>query len=234
MSSTLLLRLAGPMQAWGDSSRFTRRDTRQEPTKSGVLGLLAAAQGRRRTDSVEDLVQLRFGVRCDQRGRLMRDFQTAVRPSDGQRMPLSYRYYLSDAAFLCGVQGDRGLLEGLLEAVRAPEFPLYLGRRSCPPSLPVGIGVVDGHVESALRSHEWLAAEWYRREQGKVASLELIVDAAADEAHDVTETVRDVPVSLSPERREYGWRDVVRPHPVEMPNPSGHEHHDYFAALGGS
>lgn len=35
--STLLLRLAGPLQSWGDSSRFTRRETRAEPTKSGVL-----------------------------------------------------------------------------------------------------------------------------------------------------------------------------------------------------
>ena len=40
--SVLLLRLAGPMQAWGDASRFTTRQTRTEPTKSGVLGLLAA------------------------------------------------------------------------------------------------------------------------------------------------------------------------------------------------
>ena len=54
--TTLLLRLAGPMQAWGDSSRFAQRHTRREPTKSGIIGMLAAAQGRRRTDGVEDLV----------------------------------------------------------------------------------------------------------------------------------------------------------------------------------
>jgi len=40
---TLLLRLAGPMQSWGLSSRFTIRDTSLEPSKSGVLGLLCAA-----------------------------------------------------------------------------------------------------------------------------------------------------------------------------------------------
>ena len=75
--TVLLLRLAGPMQAWGDNSRFTRRDTRMIPTKSGVLGLLAAADGRRRTDPIEDLAGLRFGVRVDQPGQLQRDFQTA-------------------------------------------------------------------------------------------------------------------------------------------------------------
>ena len=41
--SVLLLRLAGPMQAWGTQSRFTVRDTGLEPSKSGVIGLLCAA-----------------------------------------------------------------------------------------------------------------------------------------------------------------------------------------------
>ena len=76
--TVLLLRLAGPLQSWGDSSRFTTRATRREPTKSGVIGLLAAAQGRRRTDSIEDLLTLRFGVRTDQPGSVVRDFQTAM------------------------------------------------------------------------------------------------------------------------------------------------------------
>ena len=33
--STLLMRLAGPMQSWGTQSRFTVRDTGREPSKSG-------------------------------------------------------------------------------------------------------------------------------------------------------------------------------------------------------
>jgi len=44
--SVLLLRLAGPLQSWGDSSRFATRGTRREPTKSGVIGMVAAALGR--------------------------------------------------------------------------------------------------------------------------------------------------------------------------------------------
>jgi CRISPR system Cascade subunit CasD len=38
--AVLLLRLAGPMQAWGTQSRFVNRDTELEPSKSGVIGLL--------------------------------------------------------------------------------------------------------------------------------------------------------------------------------------------------
>jgi CRISPR system Cascade subunit CasD len=42
---TLLLRLVGPMQSWGTTSRFDQRDTGKEPSKSGVIGLVAAALG---------------------------------------------------------------------------------------------------------------------------------------------------------------------------------------------
>lgn len=42
---TLLLRLVGPMQSWGTTSRFDQRDTGKDPSKSGVIGLLAAAMG---------------------------------------------------------------------------------------------------------------------------------------------------------------------------------------------
>ena len=64
--TVLLLRLAGPLQAWGVKSRFTVRSTELAPTRSGIIGLVSAAVGRRRTDPIEDLLSLRFGVRKDQ------------------------------------------------------------------------------------------------------------------------------------------------------------------------
>ena len=54
--TVLLLRLAGPLQAWGVKSRFTVRSTELAPTRSGIIGMLSAAIGRRRTDPIEDLV----------------------------------------------------------------------------------------------------------------------------------------------------------------------------------
>lgn len=232
--SVLLLRLDGPMQAWGDASRFVRRHTRTEPTKSGVLGLLAAAQGRRRTDPIEDLAALTFGVRVDQRGRMMRDFQTAIRwGRKNESMPLSYRYYLADAVFVAGVEGDETLLHALDEAVRSPTFPLYLGRRACPPSeAEISLGVHETGLEEALRSHEWLAREQYRRQQGRTVHLELVVDAPPGTVD--AETARDVPLSFDPVRREYGWRDVVRLAPVVVENGAGRAEPDFMAALGGA
>jgi CRISPR system Cascade subunit CasD len=75
-TSTLLLRLAGPMQSWGTQSRFGIRDTGLEPSKSGVIGLLCAALGWGREHDVTDLAELRMGVRVDRAGVLRTDYHT--------------------------------------------------------------------------------------------------------------------------------------------------------------
>ena len=227
---TLILKLAGPLQSWGDQSRYARRDTRFEPTKSGVLGLLAAAQGRRRTDSVEDLARLRFGVRVDQPGKLQRDFQTAIRWSDRTSMPLSTRYYLADAVFMAGVEGDDSVIDVLADALREPVFPLYLGRRSCPSSEPVFFDVSAEPLEATLKSLDWQARPYHRRTLGKVVELVVHLDAAPTDP-DVTQ-VQDVPVSFDPQRRKYGWRDV-RVDTVRVDNPDGHDDLDFMSLLGG-
>ncbi|MCA0337943.1 MAG: type I-E CRISPR-associated protein Cas5/CasD [Actinobacteria bacterium] len=220
--TTLLLRLAGPMQAWGDSSRFTRRETRTEPTKSAVIGLLAAAQGRRRTDPIEDLLALRFGVRVDQIGELGRDFQTAQHWATGRRMPLSYRYFLSDAVFVAGLEGPAELTDALAAALTSPAFPIYLGRRSFPPSKAVLLGLSDADLVTALTDHDWEASDWYRRRQPRHVSLRLVVDGDVLPGASVSETVRDVPRSFDPVRREYTWRDIAElPGGVEKANDVG-------------
>ena len=97
--STLLLRLAGPMQSWGVESKFEVRRSGTEPSKSAVIGLIAAAMGRRRDSSLDDLNQLMFGVRVDQPGVIQRDFQMVKNEKTSY---LTYRYYLADAVFLVG------------------------------------------------------------------------------------------------------------------------------------
>jgi CRISPR system Cascade subunit CasD len=240
--SVVALRLAGPLQSWGSHSRFVRRDTEVVPTKSGVLGMVAAAKGIRRTDPIEELLGLRFGVRVDQPGRLTRDFQTAQRrrvERDGtvtrHSLPLSYRYYISDAVYLAVLEGEPALVQAIDEAVRRPEFPLYLGRRSCPPAGPVAIGVFDGSLEERLAAHPWLVSErMQRRARDRVVRLATVIDAPEGQAGE--EMFRDMPVSFDPNRREYAWRAVLRD-TVEIENPQGTrepvDEHDPMTLLEG-
>ncbi len=156
--ATLLMRLQGPMQSWGTTSRFDERDTQLEPSKSGVIGLLCAALGRDRAEPIDDLAALRMGVRIDREGVPMRDYQTAtgVMAATGKvdlnRTVVSPRFYLADAVFLVGLEGDRPLLEMIDEALWRPVWPLALGRKSFVPSKPVPLP--DG--VSSLPLHEAL------------------------------------------------------------------------------
>lgn len=206
--ATLLLRLAGPLQSWGDGSRFNRRKTRTEPTKSGVFGLLAAAQGRRRTDPIEDLLSLKFGVRCEQPGKILRDFQTEIDWRNGKAFPLTHRYYLSDAVFLAAIEGHDNLIEALHDALLNPVFPLFLGRRSCPPSGRIVVGLRDDNFVDVLHEEPIRASRHYLMKLAPQIRREITRDALDNEQPH--EAVRDVPISFDIRNRSYGIRNVVR------------------------
>lgn len=161
--ATLLLRLEGPMQSWGITSRFDERDTGLEPSKSGVIGLLCAALGRDRAASVDDLAGLRMGVRVDREGIPRREFLTAagrIMQADGKlkdKVVVSPRYYLSDASFLVGLEGeDEALLVCLDRALATPACPLFLGRKAFAPGRPVRLengSLRLGALLEVLRTH---------------------------------------------------------------------------------
>ncbi|MFF7360096.1 type I-E CRISPR-associated protein Cas5/CasD [Streptomyces sp. NPDC008125] len=220
MSSVLTLRLAGPLQAWGSSARFTRRTTESAPTKSGVVGLLASALGRPRRSDLSDLAALRFGVRIDQPGARVRDFQTAHHPETGKSMPVSERFYLSDAVFVAAVEGDAELLVRLRDAVRAPVFLPFLGRRSCPPSGPIDLGLhEDVEVSEALAAETWQASDWYQRQRSEEETVELTALLEGVPGDGPAEgSLRDQPVSFDPAHRRYALRSVVS-EPVRVRNP---------------
>ncbi|MCY7343569.1 MAG: type I-E CRISPR-associated protein Cas5/CasD [Pseudonocardia sp.] len=229
--TVLLLRLAAPLQSWGTGSRFSRRGTDRAPSKSGILGLLAAAQGRRRTDPLEELLGLRIAVRTEQAGTVERDFQTAMKPGERTSFSLSTRHHLADAVFLAAVQGDQALLEGLQSALRQPHFPLFLGRRSCPPVGRVEHGVRPGEAVDVLGSEPWHAAPWFQRAHKEPTAL---LDLAADCAPGIpgAELVRDEPVSFDPRHRQWEWRSVLHHPPVRVPNETyAGDRHDPMAVL---
>jgi CRISPR system Cascade subunit CasD len=168
---SVLLRLCGPLQSWGTQGRFSIRDTDAEPSKSGVLGLVGAALGMPRDDdtTLAKLRGLRLAVRVDREGALVRDFHTvgggrflgephglwsAEDERTETKTALTQRYYLADASFLVALGGqDVTLVDRVAAALQAPVWPLFLGRRACPPSEPVFAGVFEGAPEEAIVSH---------------------------------------------------------------------------------
>jgi len=187
-------------------SRFAVRDTGREPSKSGVVGLLCAALGRPREAPVDDLTDLRMGVRVDQEGTVIRDYHTAqnvLKASGGIKdTEPSNRYYLTDARFLIGLAGkDLGLLHTLHEALAAPVWPLYLGRKACVPGEPVWLkdGLRrDTTLEAALARYPWLGT--CNREPEP--QLRLILE---DEAG--TEVRPDQPISFA--ERQFAPRHIT-------------------------
>ena len=124
--ATLLLRLAAPLQAWGADSKFETRKTGREPTKSGVIGLLAAALGLRRDESeaLTRLTGLRFGVRVEREGQLLVDYHTA-KTQDEKTSYVTYRHYLHDAVILAGIEStDTAHMQPLQQTQQHPAIPL--------------------------------------------------------------------------------------------------------------
>jgi len=215
---TLLLRLVGPMQSWGTTSRFDQRDTGKEPSKSGVIGLLAAALGIDRENwiDLEPLTCLSIGVRHDRPGVPKRDYQTAgcaatdtIIKADGTQAKdggvVSDRFYLADAAFLVGLEGgDRSFLEQTHAALRDPVWPLALGRKSYVPSEPIWIenGVQDVPLKDALARWPWIATlrRWEDRPE------KLLVSFESGDGSGVLKM--DQPLSSFSERR-FGARFVI-------------------------
>ena len=168
---TLLLRLAGPMQSWGTTSRFNQRDTGKEPSKSGVIGLLAAALGIDRENwiDLEPLTRLSMGVRHDRPGTPKRDYQTAgcattdtiikANGTPSKDGVVSQRDYLADAVFLVGFGcEDHSLLGKIHAALRNPVWPLALGRKSYVPSESIWIenGLQDAPLRDILARWPWI------------------------------------------------------------------------------
>lgn len=161
----LFLRLEGVMQSWGEHSKWDERDSALMPTKSGVVGLLACALGYPRGDArIDELSRkLDMAVRADRAGNIMIDFHTVqgtpMLNSEGEKRSgntiTSHRQYLQDASFLVILSGAEETLETCAAALKSPVWPPFLGRKSCPPTLPLIADLNDRYagVEEALEQY---------------------------------------------------------------------------------
>ena len=174
MGEHLVFTLSGPMAAFGGYAGHERRGTELAPGRSAILGLLAAALGVERDDreAWEALRGYRTATRLLTESAPLRDYHTVqtvpqkIRRPDGRRAALeaigrdvhtlvTVRDYRTDVAVAVAVWAEtlRWSLPQLAEALRAPVFVLYLGRKSCPLSAPLGPAIVQAaDPVAALRS----------------------------------------------------------------------------------
>lgn len=152
--------------SWGVSSRFNQRETEAYPTKSALVGLIAAAMGIDNQDGDESialapLVKLKLTVLRLDRGEgrpfgRLSDFHTVgggfdPKESNYSRMSIprkasggpsgnasiTRRTYLTEARFIAVFHGDFKVLEEVSAALLDPVWGVWFGRKTCIPAMPL-------------------------------------------------------------------------------------------------
>ncbi|MFS8361642.1 type I-E CRISPR-associated protein Cas5/CasD, partial [Streptomyces sp. CWNU-52H] len=243
----ILLRLAAPLMSFGEHAAFAYRDTLAFPTRSALIGLFAAAEGRSREEALTPdpataaipYTDLELTVRVDRPGTRHTDYHTAgggrphkqgLRTSSGgyraqkSSTYISRRVYLADAVFTLAVRAPDPLLERLVTALEQPAFAPYLGRRSCIPDEPLLLGGIRPDPVDQLLRHVPLSLP----APPPTAATTVEVDVIWEHPPDHLPTARayreiaDVPVDFTPERRLHHTRRIwitTRDLPAALYNP---------------
>ncbi|MDE3269541.1 MAG: type I-E CRISPR-associated protein Cas5/CasD [Pseudomonadota bacterium] len=182
MPDFLVFQLYGQMAAWGDIAVGEYRPSRDYPSKSAIVGLVAAALGIARIDEEKQLAlsrELGLGVCVLARGSILRDYHTSQVPpaKKGRRFAtrrtelcdiaknelntiLSQRDYHTDFFYKVALWQNGSdaafSLEKIRQALTQPLFCLYLGRKSCPLGLPLCPRIATGQtLKSVFDSYDF-------------------------------------------------------------------------------
>jgi CRISPR system Cascade subunit CasD len=211
---TILLKLAGPLQSWGTSSRFETRHTDRYPSKSAITGILTASFGYSRDDtSIQKFNLLDFAVRIDQPGELLCDFHVARRIKPDGTLDQAYvtnRYYVQDAVYVVALGSSDEVWIGEIEyAIKHPYYQPFMGRRSNPLNPDFFLGSESKDVITCLEETPWQASEWYKRRHKERVRLPIYSDAhlLKDSPQHM---VKDRIISLSQKERLYDYRAVSK------------------------
>ena len=209
-NACLALLLDGPMQSWGHASRFERRTTALHPTRSAILGMIAAALGidkyaPNESDQLNRFAALRITVitlprRSRREGDLpmqrLEDYHTVtgIRRASGKvaedATVQTYRHYLLDARFGVLVDGSAGLLNEIAAALRNPKWGVWLGRKCCLPASPVLVGVKPDEIQAwseLLRRSDYNGTE-------TLDQFDCVIEAAAGDSG--ADFIEDTPIAF--------------------------------------
>jgi len=180
-----VFRLYAPLSSWGDIAVGMERRSYYQPSKSAVIGLVSAALGIERSEEnklIDLFNSLGLGIKLVNSGSSSIDYHTSQNPKRNKNYSfrtrrdelytepkavntiLSRREYRNDSLSIIALwekDADEAVytLEEVQKALFFPKFHLYLGRKSCPPALP---------LEPQLIEAVTLAAAFNKAEFGPV------------------------------------------------------------------
>jgi CRISPR system Cascade subunit CasD len=237
MNDAFLLHLRGPLQSYADTGFGPIREAGGFPSRSAVIGLIASAMGIERGE--QKLLALhqafRVHVAVAQSGQSQTDFHTV--DSGAKNKAVTYRDYHHDAYFLALVEArtpsDAPLVSEAVQALRRPRWVAYLGRKSCPPSIPLQPRPAKGTSAIEVLTREARAVQ-ARRE--KKRGVRILLDDASFAPSDSSQ--EGVTVRGSGERRDqlvgakrsYSGRRYTDLHVASDPSQHDDPQTDYFRA----
>lgn len=233
-SDCLALLLDGPMQSWGHASRFERRTTALHPTRSGVLGMIAAAMGIDKYEANETAHLARFEalrvttVKLEKRNARGQDLPiqrledyhtvTGIRRASGKvdkyATVQTYRHYLLDARFGALIEGPAVLLQEIAAALGNPKWGIWLGRKNCLPASPV-LAAPPGSFTSAWQ--RLLQRSGFTGNES-IEQFDRIIEVAAGEPG--ADLIEDTPVAFGNaigERHAPRWIRRIPKSPIVNP-----------------
>lgn len=231
-TAALAIYLDAPMQSWGVSSRFQRRGTESCPSKSGVIGLIAAAMGidKHASDEAVRLTPLTacgfsvFPVATHEEYnpvQLLEDYHTvgggydredsvdrlriARKASGGPSTTVvTHRFYLEQARFVAILEGGADVLQAAANALGDPVWGVWFGRKCCLPAAPLLPTLAPSPHDALARILEKVKAR-------------IVGEGRAEQTSDGAWYQTDQPLSFG--RREFQSRPVAR----ILPSPSSLE-----------
>lgn len=234
-NACLALLLDGPMQSWGHASRFERRTTALHPTRSAIIGLIAAALGIDKHGANEAAQLARFAAlhvtiialprHSRRHGDLLMqrlvDYHTVtgIRRASGKvdddATVQTYRHYLLDARFGVLLEGPATLLEEIAASLRNPKWGVWLGRKCCLPASPVLVALKPDQLQAWP---ELLRCAGYNGNE-TLEQFDRVIEAAPGDAG--ADIIEDTPVAFGNpigERHAPRWihrvpkSSIVNPH----------------------
>ncbi len=234
MNEYLIFRLYGMMASWGDIAVGEYRPTYDRPSKSAIVGVIGAALGIRREEEErlrELAVGYRMALRVDTPGTLLRDYHTSQVPPSGKgrkrvefgsrkaelfgsrdnlNTVLSSRDYRCDAHYTVCLWSDSFSppypLSAIRDGLEKPVFTLYLGRKSCPPALPLQPRVVQADTISAAFSSVPFEGDPFTTPLESDTGIQVFWEGDEDSGYECVHTVQRRDDPLSKKRWQFGNR----------------------------